>query len=85
MQAQPVTYRGLNKVKIKNRYLLPLIAATLDRLSGTKIFLKLALKDISELSVATNERQRSVRVTGILNILLYYLDILVFSETLAEY
>ena len=38
-------YRGLNAVTIKNRYLLPLITETLDRLSGAKIFLKLDLKD----------------------------------------
>ena len=38
-------YRGLNTATIKNRYLLPLITETLDRLSGTKVFSKLDLKD----------------------------------------
>jgi hypothetical protein len=41
-----VDYRGLNKVTIKNRYLLPLISKILDRLSGAKYFLKIDLKDI---------------------------------------
>ena len=40
-----VDYRGLNKVIVKNRYPLPLISETLNRLSGAKIFTKLDLKD----------------------------------------
>ena len=40
-----VDYRGLNRVTIKNRTLLPLISETLDRLRGAKIFTKLDLKD----------------------------------------
>jgi hypothetical protein len=40
-----VDYRGLNKVSIKNRHLLPLINKTLDRLQGATIFIKLDLKD----------------------------------------
>ena len=65
-------YRGLNTVTIKNRHLLPLITETLDRLSGTKIFLKLDLKDMriigSRLSVVINRRRRSARATVISNI-----------------
>ena len=34
-------YRGLNTVTVKNRYLLPLILETLNRLSHIKIFTKL--------------------------------------------
>ena len=41
-----VDYRGLNTITIKNRHLLPLITEILDRLSSTKVFLKLDLKDI---------------------------------------
>ena len=41
-----VDYRGLNKVTIKNRYLLLLISETLDRLYSAKCFIKLDLKDI---------------------------------------
>ena len=41
-----VDYCRLNKVTIKNRYLLPLISKTLDYLSGAKVFTKLDLKDI---------------------------------------
>jgi len=40
-----VDYRGLNKVTKKNRYPLPLISETLDRLVGAKVFTKLDLKD----------------------------------------
>ena len=34
-------YRGLNADTVKNRYLLPLILETLNRLSRAKIFTKL--------------------------------------------
>jgi hypothetical protein len=40
-----IDYRGLNKVTIKNRYLLPLVSKMLDRLSRAKIFTKLDLQD----------------------------------------
>jgi hypothetical protein len=40
-----VDYRRLNKVTIKNRYLIPLVSEMLDRLSKAKIFLKLDLRD----------------------------------------
>ena len=36
-----IDYRGLNAITIKNRYPLPLILETLDRLSRTKVFTKL--------------------------------------------
>jgi hypothetical protein len=40
-----VDYRGLNKVTIKNRYLLPLISELLNRLGHIKVFTKLNLRD----------------------------------------
>jgi Reverse transcriptase (RNA-dependent DNA polymerase). len=40
-----VDYRGINAITIKNRYPLPLIGETLDRLSGAKIFSQLDLRD----------------------------------------
>jgi hypothetical protein len=40
-----VDYRGLNKVTIKNRYPLPLISEILDRLSGSRFFSKVDVKD----------------------------------------
>ncbi len=33
-----VDYRGLNKVIVKNRYALPLISETLDRLTGATVY-----------------------------------------------
>jgi hypothetical protein len=40
-----VDYHSLNKVTIKNRYLLPLISKLLDRLGHIKVFTKLDLRD----------------------------------------
>ncbi len=40
-----IDYRTLNKVIIKNRYLLPLINKSIDRLLGVKIYIKLDLRD----------------------------------------
>jgi hypothetical protein len=40
-----VDYRALNKLIIKNRYALPLINETINRLSDTKIYTKLDLKN----------------------------------------
>jgi hypothetical protein len=39
-----VDYRALNKVTIKNKYLMPLIHDLLDRLSGASVFTKLDLR-----------------------------------------
>ena len=36
-----VDYRGLNAITVKNRYPLPLISETLDRLSKAKVYTKL--------------------------------------------
>ena len=40
-----VDYRGLNKVTLKNRYLIPLISELKERLNKAKIFTKLDLKN----------------------------------------
>ena len=40
-----INYRELNKITVKNQYSLPLITEVLDRLSSTKIFSKLNIKD----------------------------------------
>lgn len=40
-----VDYRGLNELTIKNRYPLPLVGETMDRLAGAKIYTQLDLKD----------------------------------------
>jgi hypothetical protein len=41
-----VDYLGLNKATVKNQYPLPLILEILDRVSGSKIFSKLDLRDV---------------------------------------
>ena len=40
-----VDYRGLNKITLKNKYPLPLISESLDRLNGAKFFTKLDLRN----------------------------------------
>lgn len=40
-----VDYRGLNNLTIKNRYPLPLIGETMDRLAGATIYTQLDLRD----------------------------------------
>ena len=40
-----VDYRRLNKITIKNQYLLPLVGELLNRLGYSKIFIKLDLRD----------------------------------------
>jgi hypothetical protein len=40
-----VDYRGLNKITIKDRYPLPFISKTLDRLISAAYYTKLNLKD----------------------------------------
>ena len=41
-----VNYRRLNKITIKNQYPLPLVGKLFNRLSYTKIFIKLDLYNI---------------------------------------
>jgi hypothetical protein len=40
-----VDYRALNKVTIKNRYPLPLISETIDRMQRAKIYIKLDFRN----------------------------------------
>jgi hypothetical protein len=40
-----VDYQGLNKVTVKNRHPLPLIAESLERLAQAKIYTKLDIRD----------------------------------------
>ncbi len=40
-----VDYRGLNQISRRNRYPLPLIGESIDRLSGTKFYTKLDIRD----------------------------------------
>src|SRR5262245_46231924 len=44
MRCSDVDYRGLNKVTIKNRYPLPLISESLDRLRSATVYTKLDLR-----------------------------------------
>jgi hypothetical protein len=40
-----VDYRGLNKITVKNRYLLPLITESLERLAQAKFYTKLDVRE----------------------------------------
>ena len=40
-----VDYRSLNKITVKNRYLLSLLSEILDRLGGACVYIKLDLRD----------------------------------------
>ena len=39
-----MNYQGVHKVTIKNKYPLPIFDKLVDRLNGTKIFLKIDLR-----------------------------------------
>ena len=39
-----IDYRTLNKIKIRNKYPLPIITGSFDQLHGVKYFLKLDLR-----------------------------------------
>jgi len=55
-----VDYRGLNKITIKNRYPLPLIAELLDRISRAKYFTKFDVRDgYNRLRVASGEEWKT--------------------------
>ena len=66
-----VDYRGLTKVTILNRYLLPLMNELRDRVRGAKIFTKLDLKAVYNLigiKKAMNGKQLSVHDMAIMSI-----------------
>lgn len=41
-----INYRGLNKISEKNRYPLPFISEIINRVSRSKFFIKINVKDI---------------------------------------
>ena len=56
-----VNYRRLNKITIKNWYLLPLVGELLNRLSYSKIFIKLDLRNIYyRLYIKKGDKQKTV-------------------------
>jgi len=57
-------YRALNKVTIKNKYLVPLIQDLMDRLSGASIFTKLDLRSgYWQVQVADGDEHKTTCVT----------------------
>ena len=59
-----IDYKGLNTVIIKNRYPLPLIIKTLNRLNGFKRFFKLNLKDTYyRLRIKSGDKQKTAFYT----------------------
>jgi hypothetical protein len=66
-----VDHWGLHKIRVLNRYLLPLMNQLRDRVQGTKLFTKIDLKagnNLSESALAMNERQASELGTDIMSI-----------------
>ncbi|XP_026451466.1 uncharacterized protein LOC113351745 [Papaver somniferum] len=75
-----VDYRSLNKITIKNRYLLPRIDDLLDRLGDAIFFNKLDLKS------GYHQLMNEVLQNFIDDFVIVYLDdILIFSKTWEEY
>ncbi|KAI3471483.1 hypothetical protein Pfo_031268 [Paulownia fortunei] len=59
-----VDYRVLNKVTIKNRYLIPLIADLFDRLGGAKIYTKIDLqKGYYQVRIAEVDKPKTAYIT----------------------
>jgi hypothetical protein len=59
-----VDYRGLNKVTVKNRYPVPLIADLFDRLSGAEFFTKLDLRSgYWQVRIAEGDTPKTTMVT----------------------
>ncbi|CAH9095580.1 unnamed protein product [Cuscuta europaea] len=59
-----VDYRALNKVTIKNRYPIPLIADLFDRLGGAKIYTKMDLqKGYYQVRIAEGDEPKTACVT----------------------
>ena len=59
-----VEYRGLNKVTIKNKYLIPLAAELFDRLSKAEYFTKLDLRSVYwQVHVAEGDEAKTTCVT----------------------
>ncbi len=55
-----VNYRGLNKITVKNRYLLPLIEELLERISKAKYFSKFDVRDrYNRLRMASEEEWKT--------------------------
>src|SRR5204863_4813337 len=55
-----IDYRALNRITIKNRYLLPLISELLDRLKGAKFFTKLDVREaFNRLRIAVGDEHKT--------------------------
>lgn len=55
-----IDYRGLNEITIKNRYLLPLISETLNRLRGNAFFTSLDLSAAYyRIKIKASDRQKT--------------------------
>nr|CAD1842418.1 unnamed protein product [Ananas comosus var. bracteatus] len=66
-----IDYRALNKVTVKNKYPIPLVADLFDQLGGAKYFTKLELRSgYYQVRIAEGDEEKTTCVTALANRLL---------------
>ncbi|XP_015168928.1 uncharacterized protein K02A2.6-like [Solanum tuberosum] len=86
-----IDYRALNKVTVKNKYPIPLIADLFDRLGQAKVFTKMDLrKGYYQVRIAEGDEPKTTCVTRYgafewLFVVIYLDDIVVYSNSLEEH